>query len=146
MLAPIESQLAALRSPPQERSVGTQGVAELASTPIFPMTVGPGAVTQPSLRLDGVAVTPRHSAALIAIDGKPAQWLALGESRDGVTLRSVGGSKVLIDTLVGDVVVELGRVVGNAPPEAGAVGDQTPRDPSTAGFRMPPPPASAPRP
>lgn len=145
-LASVESQLMGLRSPPPERVAGVLGVAELASTPIFPMTVGPGAVIQPSLRLDGVAVTPRHSAALLAIDGKPAQWIALGDSREGVTVSAVSGSKAVVDTIVGDVVVELGRTAGGAPADAGLAGNPTPDDRATAGFRMPPPPASAPRP
>src|SRR4029077_4462907 len=46
-----------------------------ASSPIFALTTGPGAVQDIEVVLSGIARTPTHSAALISINGKAAEWI-----------------------------------------------------------------------
>jgi hypothetical protein len=120
---------------------------ELTASPVFALTVGPGAVKEPTLQLQGISITRQRTAALISIDGRPAEWLALGESRDGVTLESVQSSRVVIDTVLGAKDIALGEQVGPPPADAGAapmVAAVTP-DAPPPGVRSPPPPANAPR-
>lgn len=82
----------------------------IAALPLFPMTVGPGATPLPLLRLEGLARSRGRTGALLSINGKPAEWLRLGDTRDGVTLQEVHGTKVVVDTLFGPQEVVLGQV------------------------------------
>lgn len=143
-LAPLESAVGALRAPRETQyRPGVTHASILASTPIFALTTGPGAVREPALRVDGLSVTPRRAAALVSIDGKPAEWLSAGETRDGVTILAVTSTKVTFETLIGEKDLGLGeQTTASAPAETAsgqAIIDQMPR-----GFRGPPPPASAP--
>lgn len=143
-LAPIEDKVRAIRAPREAsaRAVITQGAA-LASAPLFPLTTGPGAVREPALRVDGLSVTPRRAAVLVSIDGKPAEWLSAGETREGITVRSVAASGATFDTLVGEKVLGVGeQSAASAPAEASIA--QTIVDQMPPGVRGPPPPASAP--
>jgi hypothetical protein len=131
--------LSAPRSAPKSSNFG--GAA--ASTPLFAMTTGPGAVPEIAVVLSGIARTPRQTAALLAIDGKPAEWVKEGETKDDVTLTEVQAGKVTIDTPTGEREVQLGQKPA-ATPGAPAAAPSGPSPPPPAGYRMPPPPASAP--
>ena len=80
---------------------GMDPVAQAVAQPLFALTSGPGAVSDVLVRLEGVARTGRRTAALLSINGAPAAWLELGETRDGVTLQDVQGTKVVLDTATG---------------------------------------------
>jgi len=105
---PMQARLQAETA--QARSIGLQLRGELAPTastagvvagaPLFALTSGPGAVTEPAVQLLGLSITPRRQAALVSINAKPAQWLNLGETLDGVTLVQVSSTRVLVDTPV----------------------------------------------
>lgn len=163
-LAAAEARLAKLRIP---RAL-TEGavppdVAVLAATPLFVLTTGPGATPAPVLRLDGLSRSKGRAAALLSVDDQPAEWLALGDSRGGVTVLAVDGTKAVIDTVYGPVDVGLGERVGTPGAAGGAAslplgaspgGVETGAHPAPVqptivdrpppGFRSPPPPASAP--
>jgi hypothetical protein len=94
---------------PQTRLAPGAVLSEALSSPLFALTTGQGAVTDLVLRLDGIARTPRRSAALISIGGQPAEWLEMGQTRDDVTLQEVQASKVVVDTVTGFKTVELGE-------------------------------------
>ena len=139
----VESGLSALKPPAALASQAGRGeAAALLGSPLFALTTGPGAVREPSIRVDGVSLSRRRTAALVSIDGKPSEWLEIGESRDGVTLQEVSSSSVTFETAVGTKALNLGdQSAASAPaPIAAAGGDQPP-----PGFRAPPEPASAPR-
>jgi hypothetical protein len=147
VLGDLQRRVTSLRAP-RTFSGGPDGydVASLAAEPLFVLTTGPGAVPQPTVRLDGVVSSKARVAALLSINDRPAEWLGLGETRDGVTLQHVAGGKVTIDTVYGPAEVALGERIGGPPPQAVAqpavssVPDQLP-----PGLRGLPPPASAPR-
>jgi hypothetical protein len=127
------------------------GPSALLGTPLFALTTGPGAVREPSIRVDGITLTSRRRAALIAIDAKPAAWLSVGESAEGVTLHSVTASAVSVETALGVKTVALGEQSAasspppGAPPPAAQAAVSGP-DTVPPGFRSPPEPASASRP
>jgi hypothetical protein len=81
-----------------------------------------------------VVRTRRRQAALVAINDAPADWLTVGETRDGVTLQAIEGSRIVVDTLLGPVPIQVGETVGGAPPASTS-------GPSTAASANPPPPA-----
>lgn len=140
----LQVRLDALRAPTSVSSVALDP-ANLSASPIFVMTTGPGAVSDPVLTLQGIARAPGHASALITVDGKTAAWLAEGQTRDGVTLQEVRAGSVLVDTVTGAKEIALGQKIGapaasgppTASPAPGPVG-------SPAGYRMPPAPANAP--
>ncbi len=76
------------------------------ATPLFALSTAPGAADV-AVRLDGLAITPGHRAALISIGGKPADWLEVGATRDGVTLMEAHPTKVTLDTAAGFKDVDL---------------------------------------
>lgn len=147
-LEPLGAAVAGIRAPARSAvATAAADISGLIAAPLFPLTTGPGAVPQPVLRLDGVVRTARRSAALLAINGQPADWLSKGESRDGVTLLDVSASRALVDTVYGPQDVRLGQTVPEgAPPPAAAPGEAVLAGPDDfpPGFRSPPPPASAP--
>lgn len=116
-------------------------LAQAINAPLFALTTGPGAVSDVAVRLEGLARSPGRAAALIAIDGQASAWLALGQSRDGVTLQEVSSGKILVDTPTGPKEIALGST--GAVSAAAGVAPPTAIDPAR-GFRMPPQPASAP--
>lgn len=103
----------------------------IADIPLFPLTAGPGAVPQPRLRLDGVVRRRSRTAALLSIDGKPSEWLHIGDTRDGVTLQEVDGAKVVVDTLFGPQEIMLGQ----SPAEPGGIPPQASSEPQAAADR-----------
>jgi hypothetical protein len=139
----LQARLDGLRAPSRSAWASVDP-ANLASSPLFAMTTGPGAVAEPSVALQGVARTPGGSSALISIDGKPADWLAEGATRDGVTVQEVRSSSVLVDTVTGLKEVALGQKIGPASPST-VGGAPTAAAGAPTGYRLPPPPASAPQ-
>lgn len=146
-IAPVASQLAALRPSAGTKPRQTAQGERLLATPIFALTVGPGAVREPAIRVDGLSVSRRRAAALVSIDGASAQWMTVGETRDGVTLRTVSASKAVFDTPIGDKELGLGEQSASsapaAPPADSTEAASTIVDRIPPGFRSPPPPASA---
>jgi hypothetical protein len=82
-------------------------LSRLIAKPVFALTTGPGALPDVAVTLTGVAIGPQKTAALISVGGGPVQWLALGATRDGVTLTQVQASKVVVDTPIGFKEVRL---------------------------------------
>jgi len=118
------------------------GGASAAARPFFALTTGPGAVTEPTLRLDGVSRSPRRVAALVSVNGAPVQWVERGGSIDQVTLEEVSSSRAIFDTPLGSRLVKLGETSGPSAPAASA--DAAAPQEMPRGFRAPPEPASAP--
>lgn len=149
-LEPLEAEIAALRAPrAASASTGLARAGELAAAPLFIMTVGPGAVSEPLVRLDGVSVSRRRVAALLSFAGASPEWLSVGEARNGVTLVQVTGSKAVLETLLGTRELAVGDQTGGGAPgattqQAAAATAPTPADTPPPGYRGPPPPASAP--
>jgi hypothetical protein len=124
--------------------------ARLASTPVFALTTGPGAVTDVKVRLEGLSITPHRQAALLSINDGPPVWLELGASQGGVTLISVQPTKATVDTIVGFKDVGLWDPTPSGAGEANGGTPSAGETPANAdapppGTRLPPPPASAPR-
>lgn len=143
---PLATAVSALRAPPPRLASPREAdVAALTATPIFALTVGPGAVKEPTVRLEGVSISRRRTAALVAIDGRPSEWLGIGDSRDGVTLEEVRSSRIVVDTIVGPKEIALGEQSGPGPAEATLESSRGGLDQSPPAFRAPPPPASAPK-
>ena len=134
-----QSRLQALRPRSDPSTSADASAADVLAHPLFSLTTGPGAVADVDVRLEGLARSPRRSAALLAIGSAPAQWLALGETRAGVTLEEVDASKAVVTTALGRKEVVLGAN-GARPTPAGP----QPETEAPAGFRLPPPPANAP--
>lgn len=107
----LDAVEAALQSAPRAQrsaAVASPPIAQILNAPLFALTTGPGAVAEAVVRLEGLSRAGGRQAALLSIDGKPAQWLELGATRDGVTLSQVMGSKVVVDTVTGLKEVPLG--------------------------------------
>jgi hypothetical protein len=127
-------------------------ITELNSLPLLLLTTGPGAVPQPTLRLYGLVRSRTRKAALLSINDKPAEWLMIGETRDGVILQDVLNARIVANTPYGAQEVGLDDSPPAAPPVAVTLGPQPAADSGARldrippGFRAPPPPASAPRP
>ena len=128
------------------RRPASDSLSQTLSAPIFALTTGHGAVADVTIRLDGVARSPRHTAALISIGGKPADWLELGQTRDEVTLQEVRPSSIVVDTPIGFKTIDLGDTTTSAQASGADRPSGQPGAPAGApsGYRMPPPPASAP--
>ena len=145
----VQARLMSLKAPIVRRGGGEASSADLLTTPIFALTTGPGAVREPSIRLDGISLSRRRAAALVSIDGKPATWLSAGETADGVTLQEVGASAATFETALGAKMLNLGeQSAASAPdphaPTAAPVPTQSgATDVPLLGVRGPPEPASA---
>jgi hypothetical protein len=146
-VAALQDRAQALAAPRAGFSSTGAGQVALAR-PIFALTAGPHPVADTIVVLSGIQRTPAHTAALLSINGKPADWLELGATRDDVTLVEVQAGKVVVDT-----PTDLKEVVLGAKPTSATPGGQpasaappTPgeSDSPPPGFRAPPPPASAP--
>jgi hypothetical protein len=144
-LEPVAEKLQATRPPRfSDPAAIPVDVTELASAPLFPLSVGPGAVQDPIIQLEGVSLTPTHRAALVVIDAQPAEWVQAGETRASVKVLSVERSAVVLDTLLGVRRVELGALPPQSAP-AGPVVAPARAEAVPRGYRLPPPPANAPR-
>lgn len=144
----VHARLSHLRAPaPLAARSSDAGAAALLGAPLFALTTGPGAVREPSIRIDGVSITRRRMAALVSIDAKPAEWLQVGESREGVTLQAVTVSSATLETALGVKTLSLGDQSAASSPLPGAPGAAVAagaQDQAPPGFRSPPEPASAP--
>lgn len=139
----LRSEVEALRATAPPTTSAANGLLAAAS-PIFALTTGPGAVPDIPVQLFGVAKTPDHSSALMAINNKPAGWLELGETRDDITLDEVQADKIVVDTPTGSKEVTLGaKPAASAPSPSPTTSSMT--SPAPSGYRLPPPPASAPQ-
>ena len=129
----LDARLTSIPSGRPTPSLSAASAFQALATPLFPSaTAGP--VVDLALSLEGVVNFPGRVAALLSVNGAPAQWLALGETRDGVALQEVRGASVLLSTAAGPREL----AIGDAP---------TPpvqSDVPPPGARSPPPPASAP--
>jgi hypothetical protein len=154
-LAPAGQKLRAVHAPSlHDAAPPMRDLMQLAGNPIFPLSIGPGAVQEPAVRLDGLSITPRRAAALLSINNQPDAWLVAGETRDGVTVQEVTRSAVVVETVLGSHSIELGGAsTPSMPPAmpAPALAQAAPMPPAMAparddvprGFPIPPPPASA---
>ena len=142
--APIQERLAALRPFQTEGASGLRA-SLLSGAPLFALSTGPNAVKDPVVTLLGLSRMPGRTAALVAIDGKPAAWLARGESRDGIVLRDVGTGRATLDLPLGLRDLRIGEATPGASVSGpSSAGLSTTSDGPPSGFRAPPPPASAP--
>ncbi len=131
-------KLQAMR-PANVHNAATTGAAPSLTATLFAQPE-PGAIpAEVSVALQGLTRNARRQAALLAIGGRTADWLAVGETRDGVTLDSVRASGVTISTATGSRDLSFGPA--SAAPAAPSGGFDPGPPP---GMRGPPPPASAP--
>lgn len=121
-----EARLGALRASrrPADTLAGRTS-ALLASPSLFSQP------PPPRVRLDGLARTPRRTAALMAIGDLPAQWVAAGSTVNGVTLLRIGSNRATIDAGDGPQEIVLGETVGtgsstNTTPTQASYPDQAP--------------------
>jgi len=142
---PAQERLTAFQSS-QLGETSAGGTPILAGPPLFALSIGPNAVKDPAVAVLGLSRMPGRAAALLTIDGKPAAWLARGESRDGVVLREVASGRATLDLPLGVQDLKIGEatpgssaVTSNPAMPGGVAGDMPP-----PGYRSPPPPASAP--
>ncbi|MGR4866931.1 hypothetical protein [Caulobacter sp. LARHSG274] len=143
--SPAQGRLNALQSRRAEETPAG-GTPMLAGPPLFALSIGPNAVKDPAVAVLGLSRMPGRAAALLTIDGKPAAWLARGESRDGVVLREVASGRATLDLplgvqdlKIGEATPASGAAMPNPAMPGGGAGDTPP-----PGYRSPPPPASAP--
>lgn len=146
----LETKVRGLRAPRTSiHRVSYGGANDLLASPIFAMTTGADALREPSIRLDGVSISSRRTAALVSVDGKFSEWMRVGEARDGVTLQALSASGATFETPLGSKQLALGeQSAASAPLQAAAAPPQGASpivsDEMPPGFRSPPPPASAP--
>ena len=140
--APDEALAAAAPAVPQV------SIADALSMPVFtaqqdlgvPVAQPAPAAAPANVRLLGISFTPRRRAAFISAGGQPF-WLAVGESRDGVTLTALRRSAA--DFQIGGAVVQLElfkRPGAPAPQATPAPGVPAPRgnEPASAPASAPP--------
>lgn len=133
--ASLEASLAQAREAPRSIRAASAGASSVARPPtIFDRTAA-SASPDITVMLQGLARTSRRQAALLAIGSKPADWLAVGETRDGVTLEAITASGVTVSTVSGVRDIGFGPSSVAPPQQDGG---------PPPGFRSPPPPASAP--
>jgi hypothetical protein len=118
----------------------SDALAQSLALPLFATPSQPtDSQTDVAVQVFGLARSPVRTAALLGISGAPAEWLSVGETRNGVTLRSVSGSSATIATAMGERELMIGVATQGATAAAGLASGGPP-----AGFKSPPPPASAP--
>ena len=148
---PTESVVAAGPAPPQV------SIADALSMPVFASQQAQGVqpiqvaapVAQSSIRLLGISFTPRRRAAFVSTGGQPF-WLAVGESRDGVTLTALRRSVAVLQINGAAVQLELfKRSVASSPDQGPAAAGPAPRGlepasaPSSANPPATPPPVKS---
>lgn len=137
-LEPLTTQLHSMTlARPRPSGASPVAIAGV-SPPLFGRLNGEVEPPEPTLVLQGVVRTARRQGALIAINGKPADWLSIGETRDGITLQEVNARGAVISFEGG--VREISFGAASAPSPTATVIENGP----PAGVRSPPPPASAP--
>jgi len=127
--------LQAMHPPPNVKS--STALAPSFAAPLFAPPEPGAASTEISVALQGLTRSARRQAALLAIGGRPADWLSVGETRDAVTLESVRANSVTISTPAGSREISFGPAAPVAAPSSYDAGPPP-------GMRGPPPPASAP--
>ena len=125
-------------------------VTNLSSHPIFVLPTAPSDGPQTTIVLEGIARSPRRTAALVSIDGRPDLWLEAGKAVNGVTLTGLDSDKATFEMPSGRKEILLGqtptpRSTPSAASTAPAKLDLISPSAIPPGFRLPPPPASAPR-
>ena len=136
-----QTRLAAFPAMAPRRSSATAMAAEAITRPLFTLTTGPGAVADVSLTIQGIARTPRRSAALVSLNGGTAQWLEAGKALGGILLVEVRGAQAVFETPFGRRTVTLGAAAAATPaPTTARPGPNG----APQGTHMPPEPASAP--
>ncbi len=122
------------RSRPERPS---DALAQALAIPLFIAPITPtGGQSDVSVQVSGLVRTPARTAALLSIGGASAEWLSVGQTKNGVTLRAISGSGAVIATIFGEREVLLGAYAsGSSEPATGG---------PPAGLKSPPPPASAP--
>lgn len=133
----LQKQLMAIRGP-GTAAQGPDTHTGQVGKPLF------GQPVDVSLRLDGVSILPGRKAALLSINGQPADWIELGDSRQGVTLVDVRGARATVDTDGGSKEVSLGEggpPTGGSAPAQGAPSPlaQAPGRPQPAPYPVPAP-------
>ncbi len=139
----LVARVDAVRAPPGGKAAVDTVTVLASATPLFPPISGPGAPAEVSVQLQGLARSPRRTAALLAISGGPATWMVVGEARGGIVLQTVSADSVTIGTPRGERVVALGAG-GDVSAAAPSTSIVAPLDAPPTGFRSPPEPASAP--
>jgi hypothetical protein len=133
--ASLEASLALAREAPKSlRASGADAPASSRPLTIFDRTAA-SATPEITVVLQGLARTSRRHAALLAIGGKAADWLTVGETRDGVTLEAITAAGATVSTASGLRDIGFGPSSPVTPQQDGG---------PPPGFRSPPPPASAP--
>ncbi len=121
----------------------SDALAQSLAIPLFTTPTGPtDSQADVAVQVFGLARSPVRTAALLGVGGAPAEWFSVGETRNGVTLRSVSGSGATIATLMGEREILLGGPSQGA--AVASVGSAAGGGPPP-GFKSPPPPASAPQ-
>lgn len=136
-LEAVDTRLAAISTRARGRpDRPSDALAQSLATPLF-TAPDPSAQNQADLvvQVYGLARSPVRTAALLSVGGAAAEWFAVGETRDGVTLRAVSGSGASIATASGERELLLGAPAASGPVTSDAV---------PPGLKSPPPPASAP--
>jgi hypothetical protein len=103
----LQERLVATRFAPAPDLDGSDALAKAMARPLFNLTTGPNAVAETALRVDGLSIQSKRKAALVAINGQPANWLELGEARDNVTLMEIDATWATFDTPTGFKQVNL---------------------------------------
>ncbi len=110
----FEARLGAVKgSAGTGRPAGPDFTGQATAHPVF--AVGGAAASDAVVTVSGIALTPRRAAALVSINGKPAEWMERGATREGVTLQDVQPGKVVVDTAVGPKDVVLGAAPEEKP-------------------------------
>jgi hypothetical protein len=139
-LQAVEGKLNALDTHARgARAPGPDAAAQAIAAPLFATSSLTPSAPEVAVKVLGIARTPSGSAALLSINNGPADWLAVGASKDGVTLQEVTASAAIIDTPGGTRTVPLGETSTPSP-----AAPATPQPAPATGVRMPPAPASAP--
>ena len=132
-LGGLESALGPKPAPlPRSQQSSTSLVGAITAKPLFLMTVGPDAVLDVSARLLGVAIAPKHKAALVAIGAASPEWLQIGDNRSGLTLRTIRAQEVEFDGPLGpksvgfDTSPSQSSSTGPAPPGQAPPGQPPP--------------------
>lgn len=139
----LQSRLTAIAPMGQGGSPRLSG--GVAGLPLFALSTGANQTADPAVSVMGVSRMPGRSAALLSINGSSPAWLALGERREGVVVREVGGGRVTLDLPLGLKDLRIGESTAasptvSPPTSPGMIGSEQP----PTGYRSPPPPASAP--
>jgi hypothetical protein len=97
----LNASLEGLPEPAGRHETANGLITRLAARPLFTLATGPNAAQDVAVTLTGVAISRQGSSGLVAIGGDAPQWLALGATRNGVTMVEVHAAKIVVDTPAG---------------------------------------------